>query len=362
MVGGATGDDHDAAQPEQEAVVDFAQISEIHAGAADHALPESVRDGVVLLVDLLEHERLVALLLGGGLIPVDLDDLVFERLAVGCQEFGAFRRHDDQLVVADVLDQTRLPQKPRDRRSDELFALATPDNQRALAARPDQDPWLVSAHRHECVVAAQFRERGPYRLDQAPASAVVRNQMGNDLGVGLRGEDGPHVFEPLLELQVILDDAVDHDVNPVRRVEMGVRVGLVHPSVRGPTGVTDAGLALTLSDRDAAGVVLSLGLDRASQRRQVADRAHSVDARAVEHRDAGAVIAAVLEVLEPRKQQGANLPAPHITDDAAHQRLSTTGAAVGFFRLLAVRPGPARPRPSAGRRPPRSLAGLVPPP
>src|ERR687883_541334 len=92
VVGGAAADDHDAAHPEQQVVVHFAQISEVHAHLADHALPQSVGDGVILLVDLLEHERLIPLLFGGGLVPVDLDDLVLDRLAVACEEFDALRR------------------------------------------------------------------------------------------------------------------------------------------------------------------------------------------------------------------------------------------------------------------------------
>ena len=72
--------------------------------SARRALADRLGDGVGLLVDLLEHERLVALLLGGVGVPVDLDDLALERLAVGGLELDALGAQDDDLVVLDVLD------------------------------------------------------------------------------------------------------------------------------------------------------------------------------------------------------------------------------------------------------------------
>jgi hypothetical protein len=44
---------------------------------------QRLRDGVRLLVDLLEHEGLVAALLGLLGVPIDLVDLALERRAVG---------------------------------------------------------------------------------------------------------------------------------------------------------------------------------------------------------------------------------------------------------------------------------------
>jgi hypothetical protein len=59
-------------------------------------------------VDLLEHECLVAALLGGVGVPVDLDHLPLEWLAVGGLEADALAAHRDDLVVVDVLHPARL--------------------------------------------------------------------------------------------------------------------------------------------------------------------------------------------------------------------------------------------------------------
>ena len=89
VVRGSAGDDHDASQAAQELVVDRAEVAEVDPVLAGGALADRLGDGVGLLVDLLEHERLVALLLGGLGVPVDLDDLALERLAVGGLELDA---------------------------------------------------------------------------------------------------------------------------------------------------------------------------------------------------------------------------------------------------------------------------------
>ena len=64
-------------------------------------------------------------------------------------------------------------------------------------------------------------------------------------------------------------------------------------------------------------------VDRRAQVVEVADRAHEIDAVAVEHGDPGAVVAAVLEFLESVEQQRSHLPRSDIADDAAHEPEST---------------------------------------
>ena len=59
--------------------------------------------------------------------------------------------------------------------------------------------------------------------------------------------------------------------------------------------------------------------DRGAQVGEVADRAHAVDLAVLEHRDAGRVIAAVLELLEPGDQQVAAGAPADVSDDSAHR-------------------------------------------
>ena len=52
---------------------------------------------------------------------------------------------------------------------------------------------------------------------------------------------------------------------------------------------------------------------------EVADRADAVDPAVLDHRDAGRVVAAVLELLEPGDQQVAAGAPAHVSDDSAHE-------------------------------------------
>ena len=133
---------------------------------AGHAVGDGLRDRVRLLVDLLEHEGLVAALLGGVLVPVDLLDLA---LLLGAAE-GSRKRvpcggHDDDLVVLDQLHAARLGQEGGDRRGDEALAVADAHHQRALLARADEHLGLVGAtwRRRRSGRAARRRRRAPPR-------------------------------------------------------------------------------------------------------------------------------------------------------------------------------------------------------
>ncbi len=75
VVGGSAGDDHHSLDIGEDRLVERARLVQIDAVAARNAIGDRLGHGVRLFVDLLEHERLVAALLGGLLVPVDLLDL-----------------------------------------------------------------------------------------------------------------------------------------------------------------------------------------------------------------------------------------------------------------------------------------------
>ena len=71
-----------------------------------------------------------------------------------------------------------------------------------------------------------------------PLGQVAHHQVGNDLRVGLGGEAVAGLQQLLLEIQVVLDDAVVDYGDFPHLVGMGV--GLGGPPVSGPAGVADA--------------------------------------------------------------------------------------------------------------------------
>ena len=78
------------------------------------------------------------------------------------------------------------------------------------------------------------------RLDKV-AVVVLGDQVRDHLGIGLGGELGAVLEQPVLEGDVVLDDSVDHHVDAVGRVEVGMRVLLADAPVGGPARVADAG-------------------------------------------------------------------------------------------------------------------------
>ena len=66
----------------QQRVVDRPELAEVDAVGAHGAVGDRLGDRVRLLVDLLEHERLVAALLGDVGVPVDVLDRALDRRAV----------------------------------------------------------------------------------------------------------------------------------------------------------------------------------------------------------------------------------------------------------------------------------------
>ena len=84
MVRGTAGEDHDAPQ-----------VADLLVGEPDpfedelpvaNAVADRLAHALRLLVDLLEHERLVARLLGLLVVPVDLDDAPLDRALLHARE------------------------------------------------------------------------------------------------------------------------------------------------------------------------------------------------------------------------------------------------------------------------------------
>ncbi len=317
MVRGAAGHDHDPPRAAQHLVVELGEVDAVGAG---RAVGDRLGHCVRLLVDLLEHERLVAALLCLLGIPVDPLDRAVDGRAGGGEELDALGPDDDDLVVEDVLDVARVGEEGGDPGSEELLAVAAADDQRALLARADDHAGLVGGDGHEGVVAAQAVVGAADGLGQlAGLVELARDQVRHDLDVGLGGEVGAVGQELLLELHVVLHDPVDHDVHAVVGVEVRVRVLLGDAAVGGPARVADAGGGRRGRDGDAAaGVQLVRLVDGGAQRAQVADRADGAELALALDGDARRVVSAVLELLKPFEQDFLHRALSDVANDAAH--------------------------------------------
>ena len=143
--------------------------------------------------------------------------------------------------------------------------------------------------------------------------------MRDDLGVGLRGEDVAGGLEALAQRLVVLDDAVVDD-GDLAVGDVRMRVGRRGRAVRRPARVRDAGVR---GERARIGLRGEIGdARRAHQPLEVRRRGIVAD-----DREAGRVVAAVLEPSNAVDQDGNDVPRGRRSDDAAHG-VSLSGASV----------------------------------
>ena len=168
---------------------------------------------------------------------------------------------------------------------------------------------VVLAHHRQRIGAFELGDRGAHGLEQVlHRLQVVVDAVSDDLGVGLGGELVAAPLEVRAQLLVVLDDAVVDDREAVAR-DVRVRVALARHAVRGPARVRDADLAVRSGAASRAS---------SSMRTLPTVRRRVEVLGAVEDRDAGRVVAAVLEPPQTLHQDGDDVALRDCSDDSAH--------------------------------------------
>ena len=189
VVRGAAGDDHDPPQPFQLVLV------QAEALEREMAVPDPVADRLGdafgLLVDLLEHERLVARPLGRVIVPVDLDDVVLDcgtgRRVGDLDTVGLDR---DDLAVVGELHAPGLGEERRQVRGEEVLTVAEPDDHRRLMTHADEMVRVVVVDDDDREVTFELRVGGAHRRDEVALVGVLE-QVRDHFGVGLGAERVP---------------------------------------------------------------------------------------------------------------------------------------------------------------------------
>ena len=122
-----------------------------------HPVADGLGDGVRLLEDLLEHEGLVAGLLGSLVVPVELGRLVLDGSAVRLLERRAVGSDRHDLAVAGELDDARLAEECGRVGREEHLVVAHADDQRHLMASAHEEPGMVVMDHDEGEVALEPR-------------------------------------------------------------------------------------------------------------------------------------------------------------------------------------------------------------
>ena len=208
------------------------------AGARDPArqrLPQRVG----LLVDLLEHEVLIAALLGGLGRPLDRlgDALHRPALDVGYHDPVGPQVGDVALLEED--DLARVGQDRGDVGGEERLALAEPDDERHVLARPDESIALVAVHDRERIRTLEPPQRGARRVGDV-ARVRLLDQVGDGLRVRLGRQLVAARLEPVTQLLEVLDDPVMDHRDPAGAIDLGVGIDVVRAAMCRPAGVRQA--------------------------------------------------------------------------------------------------------------------------
>ena len=200
------------------------------------------------------------------------------------------------------------------------------EDQRRALARADDAVRLVAADDGDRVGAAQPRQGALHRFQQVAVVQVI-DEVGDDLGVGLRHERVALGLQLGAQLVVVLDDAVVDEADPpgggqARRFaavgidrgrraraggEMRMRVVDDRRAVRGPARVGDAGARL-----EAFGGDVGRQLGDARRAARAAQAAALVDG------DAARVVAAVFEATQALDQDRDDVACADGRDDSTH--------------------------------------------
>ena len=172
---------------------------------------------------------------------------------------------------------------------EEVFVAANAEEQRAAAARADDEAGMRGVDDGDAVGADNFFEGVADGFGEVAVGLfiMVADEVGEDFGVGLGGELVALGDEAVFEELMVFDDAVVDEGELAGLVEVRMGVGVGGRAMGGPAGVADANGAGDGLFAEEAGEFIDAAGFFAEFKLAVVQRA-----------DAGGIIAAVFEPAE----------------------------------------------------------------
>ena len=314
--GGAAGGDGDLGGV-ADLVVGEVEIVEVDVpGVEGDAAEGGVADGAGLLVDLLEHEVLVAGFFGLDGVPGDALDLEGQGPAFEVREGDSGEGEDGELAVGEEVDVAGVVEDAGDVGGEEELALADADDGGRAHAGGDELVGVVGGHDSDGEGSGEVLDGladGFFEGEVGGVFELLLDEVGDDLGVGLGDELVALGGELLLEGEVVFDDAVMDDDEGAGAVAVRVRVLFGGAAVGGPAGVADAEGAVD-------GVVGDDGLEVAQLAGGAAELqgALAIGAGATADGDAGGVITAIFKTTEAFDNDRDDGFRTDVTNDSTH--------------------------------------------
>ena len=277
------------------------------SGVLRHAAEDRLAGRGRLLEDLLQHEVLVAGLLGHDRIPQHALRRLGDRPPEEVGEGHARARDDRHLLVAEEHDIARVAEDRGNVGGDEELPVAEADDDRRAVADRDDLLGIVSRNEHQREQAAHQQQRPAHRVLEAVVLHLALDEVRDDLGVGFGDERVALPLQLALEIEVVLDDAVVDDDDLAGAIAVRMRVLFGRTAVGRPSRVADAVVA---GDRVRADHLFEVG--------ELAGAPPQVDRAVADHRDARRVVAPVLEAPQSVDEDGNDVLRSDVADDSAH--------------------------------------------
>ena len=265
----------------------------------------------------------------GVVLPLDGGRGLRDRPGVHGHRLKALGIDHRDLAVVEMHDLPGVAHERGDVGCDEHLAIADADDDRRALAGNDDAVRPGGIDHRDSVGAAYVREGVPHPLLER-LLVGARDEVGDDLGIGLRDEFDPFGHEARAQCRGVLDDAVVHHRDGAVRAHVRVGVDVVRRSVGRPSRVSDAELASNPLRKNR----FELG--------ELAGRLVDAHRAAGDQRDARGVVAAVLEPFQAGHQNRSRAPVADVSDDSAHGSGLLFGSHRGRVGGVVTEPSPLR--------------------
>jgi hypothetical protein len=238
--------------------------------------------------------------------------------AVEAAEGHAVGTHHRHLAVIEEGERARVLQQRGHVGGDEVLALTVSDDDPAGVgdARGDDGARIGRRHEHHGGGSLDTVDRGARGVGEGGAAPqAVLDEVDDDLRIGLAAEAMPVRHELVLQLAVVLDDAVVDNGRDAVAVEVRMRVRLARAAMCRPPRMADAQRAGRRPLHQHAVEIAELALG-------AAELEVPVDGDG----DAGGVVAAILQPAQALHHDRHGVARSDVADDAAHQLSSSSAA------------------------------------
>ena len=240
-------------------------------------------------------------------IPVYGDGLFFKGLAVDITEARMFIGKADDFFIFHIINRPGILQDGGNVGSNEFPGIVYANDQRAVLAGSVDVMRMIQKHDAESIGALYAVHDLFNRFDRITA-VIFGQHVCKHLCVCFGYKTIALLFQTLLELFIVFDNAVMDDSNGMLLIHMGMRICVGGTAMGRPAGVSDTAKA----GQQCTVVYFFI------QNAKPADCLFHMDFLTIKNGDSGRVIASVFQLGKPIQNDGGRLLFSDITCNSTH--------------------------------------------